>query len=206
MPATAKKSAEAYMLETPKHLRNGEMKHHSDADLYYLLKNEKNISESAFSELYARHSGRIYAYCRVVFMDVEQAEDIFQETFTRFYESAQKERTMTNVPAFLLMIARNLCLNTKRDMKKTVEFQDVHQITDDYKPEKREMLQLIEMAMELLPDELREPFILREYDDQPYDEIAEIMGTTAVAIRIRVHRARKRIREILEPYLTEMSN
>ncbi len=194
------------MLEPAKRLRNGEMKRLGDAELYYLLRGDRATAEHAFAELYSRHSGRIYAYVRCVFMDVSLAEDVFQETFTRFYESAQKEREMTNVPAFLLMIARNLCLNTKRDNKHAVAFDDAHLLVEDHQPEKREMLRLIEMAMELLPAEIREPFVLREYDDLPYDEIADILGISAVAVRIRVHRARKRIREILEPYLVEMKD
>ncbi|MAT38392.1 MAG: hypothetical protein CL946_02175 [Ectothiorhodospiraceae bacterium] len=199
------KTTEEQMLTAPAHMRNGEVKRLSDAELYDRLREDKKAAESAFAELYSRHSQRIYAYCRTVFGDQDQAEDIFQETFTRFYESAQKKREMTNVPAYLLMIARNLCLNTKRDTKTTVEYDDFHQVVEDMSPEKREMLQLIEMAMELLPDELREPFFLREYDDRPYAEIGELLGTTAVAIRIRVYRARKRIREILKPYLQEIS-
>ncbi len=161
--------------------------------------------ERAFSELYARHSSRIYAYCRYVFRDREQAEDIFQETFMRFFESAQKDREVENVPAYLLIIARNLCLNAKRDKRDTVTLEDYHQISQDRSLERKEMLELIDTAMELLPDDYREAFFLREYEDMPYAEIANILNTTPVTVRIRVTRARQKIREILEPYIAELS-
>ena len=45
----------------------------------------------------------------------DEAQDVYQETFIRFYESAQKDREMTNVPGYLLKIARNLCLNQRRN-------------------------------------------------------------------------------------------
>jgi len=94
---------------------NSSNAHVSDIELYAALKNGKSVSEPAFAELYARHSPRIFAYCRRILGDRESAQDAFQETFIRFYNSAQQNREMTNVPAYLLRIARNICLNMQRN-------------------------------------------------------------------------------------------
>ncbi len=179
--------------------------HLGDAELYNYLREKKKLAEPAFGELYARHSSRIYAYCRCVFGDSEQTKDIFQETFMRFYESAQKKREMTNVAAYLLIIARNLCLNAKRQTKETVSFEEYHFPQLDTTTDRTEMLQLVTMAMELLPDDYREAFFLREFEDLPYSEIASILNTTDGNVRIRVSRARQKIREILQPYLVELA-
>lgn len=177
----------------------------SDAELFGYLKEKKNIAEPAFGELYARHSPRIYAYCRCVFGDTEQSKDIFQETFMRFYESAQKERVMTNVPAFLLIIARNLCLNVKRQTKELLNVEDFQIPQRETPPEQTEMLQLITMAMELLPDDYRETFFLRDFEDMSYSEISKVLKIPEVTVRVRVSRARQKIREILQPYLVELA-
>ena len=69
----------------------------SDIELYAALKMGKPLSEQAFAELYARYSPRIFAYCRRIIGDYDRAQDAFQETFVKFYNSAQQEREMTNV-------------------------------------------------------------------------------------------------------------
>ena len=78
----------------------------SDNELYYLLNSDKKTAERAFSELYSRHSPRIYAYCRRFLGNREEAQDVYQEAFVRFFKSAKQQREMTNVPAFLLKIGR----------------------------------------------------------------------------------------------------
>jgi RNA polymerase sigma-70 factor (ECF subfamily) len=140
-----------------------------------------------------------------VFGDTEQSKDIFQETFMRFYESAQKERVMTNVPAFLLIIARNLCLNVKRQTKEMMNVDDYQIPQLETPPEQTEMLQLITMAMELLPDDYRETFFLRDFEDMSYAEISKVLKIPEVTVRVRVSRARQKIREILQPYLVELA-
>ena len=72
--------------------------------------------------------------------------------------------------------------------------------------ERSEMLDLIRMAMELLPEDYREAMYLREFADMPYDEIAEQLGISQGNVRIRVARARERIRKILEPYINDYVN
>ena len=88
----------------------------SDQKLYGMLRGAPQEREAAFRELYARHSSRVYLYCRKVMGPSEIAEDIFQQTFLRFLQSAETERVMTNLPAYLLRIARNLCLNHRKKM------------------------------------------------------------------------------------------
>jgi RNA polymerase sigma-70 factor (ECF subfamily) len=183
-----------------------EMRVQPDTVLYGLLRDKKPVADSAFRELYARHSHRIYAYCRSVFGDDDQAKDIFQEAFTRLFESAQTGKTVQNVPAYLLIITRNLCLTTKRRNAATVSFEEYQFPQHDRPHEKTELLELVTMAMQLLPDDQRESLFLRDFEDMPYDQIADIMNTNAVNTRVRVLRARRKIREILQPYLMESPN
>jgi RNA polymerase sigma-70 factor, ECF subfamily len=183
-----------------------EMRAHPDTVLYDLLREKKPVSDTAFRELYSRHSHRIYAYCRSVFGDEDQAKDIFQEAFTRFYESAQTGKSVQNVPAYLLIITRNLCLTTKRRNATTVSFDEYQFPQHDRPHEKTELLELVTMAMQLLPDDHREALFLRDFEDLPYEQIADILSTNAVNARVRVLRARRKIREILQPYLVESPN
>ena len=70
--------------------------------------------------------------------------------------------------------------------------------------EKSEMLDLIKDALEVLPDEYKEPFILREYHGLTYNEISDIVGVPLSNVKIRIHRAKQKIKDILAPYLQEL--
>jgi RNA polymerase sigma-70 factor (ECF subfamily) len=178
---------------------------YSDSELFYLLKEDKKTAEKAFAELFNRHSSKVYAYCRRFLGNKDEAQDVFQETFIRFHHSASQDREMTNVPAFLLTIARNLCVNTVRREKPTVTFEDYMVGTRDRNPEKDELLGLIKTAIELLPPEYKEVFVLREYDGLSYSEIAEITEESLSNVKVRIHRAKQKIRDILQPYLKDLS-
>jgi RNA polymerase sigma-70 factor (ECF subfamily) len=187
-----------------------EIETYSDIELFAFLRikdgGDRRVSEAAFKELYARLSPRIYAYCRRVLTNAEAAQDVFQDTFVRFYKSAQNEREMTNVAAFLLRIARNLCLNAKRDNQHHhIEYEDFHSAHHDTPHENNELLGLITRALDRLQHDYREVFVLREYDGLSYAEIGEIVGCTEATAKIRSFRAKQKIREILAPYLEDLS-
>ncbi len=175
-----------------------------DADLFFRMLGEKHIAEHAFTELYARYSWRVHAYCLRILGDRDEAMDLFQETFIRFYESAKKVEVMTNVPGFLIKIARNLCLNHRRNKKQTVDIAEIQAGLHSHSDEYPELLQLVTMALDMLSDEYREVFILREYQGLSYEEIADIVETSLPNVKIRIFRAKQRIRQILEPYLADI--
>ncbi len=183
---------------------NDNLTQYSDAELYYLMQSDEKLKERVFSELYNRLSPRIYAYCRRFIGNKEEAEDIFQETFERFYQSKSKDREMTNVQAFVLRIARNLCVNFKRHETTGVSFEDYMFVRNEDRNEKDELLNLIKMALDLLEPDYREVFILREYEGLSYNEIADLTNSSLANVKVRIHRAKQQIREILSPYLADL--
>ncbi|MBK7986081.1 MAG: RNA polymerase sigma factor [Ignavibacteria bacterium] len=177
----------------------------SDDELFGLMGQDSHKAEGCFAELYARHSPRVNAYCKRIMGDRMAAQDAFQETFTKFFKSASQERNMTNTPAFLLRIARNVCLNMKRGEKKTVEIEDFHLPSESPAYEKSELLKLIMSALELVPFDYREAFVLREYDGLSYQEIADVTETSMATVKIRIFRAKDKLRQILAPYLHDLN-
>ena len=169
-------------------------------------------SEAAFTELYGRYARRIHAYCSRILSDQQDAEDVFQETFIRFHHTLRKKKSEEGEPTLnrntsglLFTIARNLCLNQKqrniRWQAEQVENDMLHAWDKPY--EQKEMVELITTALELLPEDYREAFVLREYDGLPYNEIAELTGASLATAKIRVFRAKEKLRKILEPYLRD---
>jgi RNA polymerase sigma-70 factor (ECF subfamily) len=180
---------------------------YSDNELFEMLEKDKAIAEKAFAELYSRYSSMVYAYILRFLGDRDEAKDVFQETLVRFHQSAGQGRNMTNVPGFMMTIARNLCINEKRNVQKNVSYEEYMGEKDDpdEKREKDELLELVKMALDLLPDDLKEVFILREYEGYSYNEIAELTNEKLSNIKVRIFRARQKIREILKPYLKEIN-
>ena len=111
---------------------------------------------------------------------------------------------MTNVAGFLLKIARNQCMNSVRTQKQTVSFEEYMVGTNSNRLEKDELLNLIKTALELLPPEYKDVFLLREYEGLSYQEIAEVTETPLSTIKVRIYRKKKKIREILQPYTADL--
>lgn len=179
---------------------------YSDSELFRMLSNGDKEGEYAFLEIYRRYSPRIFAYCKRFLGDREDAMDVFQDTFVRFYQSAKENREMTNLPAFLLRIARNLCLNVLRHKKQTSEIEDyMKSISTEKENEENELLNLIKVALSKLPDDYREIFILREYQGMSYNEIAKHLNISLPLVKVRLFRAKEKLREILAPYISELT-
>ncbi len=175
----------------------------SDEELYKLLKTDDEAIEFVFTEFYNRYASRVYAFCKRFLGNTDVAKDIFQESFIRFHKTLIEKRSLSNTLGFLLKIVRNLCLNEIRRTSSKVEFEEYKNVIFDNRTENDELLDLIKRSIELLPDEYREMFILREYDGMSYNEIAEITQTNINTVKVKLFRAKKMLRQILEPYLTD---
>lgn len=187
---------------------NIKLKYKDDVELLAFMTDESSSTsfrELVFREIYNRHSGKIHAYVLKIIGDEDEAEDLFQETFIRFYQRASTGKH-SNVVGFLITIARNLCLNHKRNRKNTIKLDDYEYLAFERQNyEDKELLDLIDRTLELLDDDYKEAFVLREYTGMNYDEIAEAMNITNINARSKVFRAKKKIKEILKPYLNDIS-
>lgn len=190
------------------------LKKYNDMELITLLKSNSSISDLAFKEIYDRYSSNVNAYCMRVYNNQELAEDVFQETFIRFYQSIKKksndiEETPLlnfNIPGLLITISRNYILNLKRKENKEVvveSFDYFEYDTQNY--ENQELLDLIKKALVTLDFDYREAFVMREYNGISYEEIAKITNISVSNAKARVFRAKQKIREILKPYLVDIN-
>jgi len=175
---------------------------YNDKQLYLLVKTgNARQKEEAFAELYTRYSRGIYAYCRRILGSEDLAEDIFQETFLSFLKTTEQEREMTNVQAFLLRIARNLCLNLNRQRKtKIFSLDDFDFGIEDNRLEMSEVSKIIISALDILPEEQRESVILQVYYDMTYQDMSEFLNLPISTVRNRVTRGKQTIRQVLAPY------
>jgi len=181
------------------------LKNNTDEELFDLMKSNKNTSRLAFDELYDRYSSKIYSYCRKIMNNSPVADDIYQETFTKFFETAQKGKEMTNVAGYIIRIARNLCLNEKaKKHNDKVALEDYILPSYDKSYGTKQLLDLLDSAIEELPEQYKESLVMKEYMDMSYQEIADNLGITLPIVRIRIYRAKNKLRKVLAPYLNEL--
>lgn len=160
----------------------------------------------AFEELVRRTYHDSYTLALRLTGDEEDARDVVQETYLRVHKGLKKFRGDAQFSTWLHRITAN-CANTflgRRGRTSTDELPDDSVVVDlnpQSDPAHRADVgdlrdQLIE-ALSLLPPKLRAVVVLRDIYDLPHESIAEELGITESAAKVRLHRARKRLRENL---------
>lgn len=159
--------------------------------------------EKAFVELYDRYNRRLYGYCVKMLNDRVLAEDLFQEIFIRVSRKRDHFRG-GNFSGWLFAIARNQCLNALRDNVTHTSLDDVGgMLTAPDLELYDETSELLKEAIDKLPDEMKEALILRVYSGFSYQEIAEITGAKLATVKVRIHRAKLRLHDLLTPFFAE---
>jgi len=197
------------------------MTERSSASDEAVLKEVANGEQSAFAELLARYQNPILTFCYSFTRDRGMAEDLAQETFLRVYRNAARYKPVAKFSTWLYKIAANLCINElKRNRLRPALVLDepagadpegtrvIERLASGEDPpltgaEKNEIQVLIKRAIDHLPDDQRTTLVLVEYHHLQYQEIAEILGVSVSAIKMRVKRARETLRELLKVLQTE---
>lgn len=173
----------------------------SDEELYARIGTEQG--GEAFRLLYERHAARVYAYCARIVGSRDDAKDVFQESFIALYRKASASGAGMRVAPYLYTIAHHRCISVIRSRKDTVPADEYVLPDEDHAFEQTERTAIVRLAIELLPLEYREPLILRQYNDIPYADIAEILSIPVSTVKIRIYRAKEKLRSILAPYFKE---
>jgi RNA polymerase sigma-70 factor (ECF subfamily) len=157
----------------------------------------------AFTELYLRFRQRVFSYCLRMLGSGAEAEDLYQEVFIRVYQRANQFSEDKSLAGWIFTIAHNLCLNRIRDRKTFDNIDDIRYLAAPNTEVGDDWAVRIQSALEQVPPENREPFLLFEYQGLSYAEIAEVMKLTVPAVKSRIYRSREQLRLLLEPYYKE---
>lgn len=155
----------------------------------------------AFIKIYDRYSKEIYRYISFKVGTAQQAEDITSDVFVRALEyAADEERPMVQkARPFLYQVARAAIADHYRDRQPTGPLEAAEGIeghsrdlavTDVDNAE-------LQRALLVLPDDQREAVLLKHMEDLSAREVGAIMGRSAGAVRVLVHRGLERLREVM---------
>ena len=153
-------------------------------------------------ELYTRHHMKLFNFFLRLTGERQSSEDMTQEVFFRMLKYRHTFRGEGEFSAWMYHLARNVRMDHFRKSKNEA-LMDGHteeMATGEPHPheqmEKKERSSLVRMALARLPDDKREILILSRYQDLRYDAIAELLGCSVDAVKVRVHRAVSELRTI----------
>jgi RNA polymerase sigma-70 factor, ECF subfamily len=165
---------------------------------------------AAFEELLDRHRAGVYRFLARFVGDRARAEDLSQECWMRVVAAAPRWRERGCFKSWLYGVARNLATDEARravhrrcesiDAPAAAAWQGVAapgRAPDDAAGDAL-LRPALARAVAALPDEQREVFLLREYEDVPFAEIAEITGAPLPTVKSRMRYALEALRRALE--------
>ena len=169
--------------------------------------------DAALNALMERHGERLFHYLVRSLQNEDEAADLAQETFVRVYQHRDKFDTRQKFSTWLYAIASNLVRDRYRwrsrhpqvslDAKNeqiSESFREnlpAHGPTPSQRLETEERADAVRRALAALPEDLRTPLILAEYEQRSQAEIGEMLGCTTKAVEMRIYRARQQLRESL---------
>ena len=183
-------------------------------DLRLMLR-VKGSDTEAFRELVEIHQQRLIGTIARMLGDAIEAEDLAQEVFLRIWKSAPRWEPTAKFTTWAFIIMKNIVFNEsrRRSRRKTTpleqendDFPQRQYADESVKPPDRAMLDaehqdVIERAIQELPEVARMALILRRYQDVSYDEIAVILKLSLPAVKSVLFRARNELRDKLRQYL-----
>jgi RNA polymerase sigma-70 factor, ECF subfamily len=177
---------------------------------YRLMERVKNGDMLAFNQIVDKYKNRLMNVIVRMVQETEQAEDIVQETFLRVYQHRDSFDFRHCFSTWLYTIALNLARNELRKRKR-FKFFDIFDLQGKEAEIAVEMElpsnlpQAIEKALETLPEKYKTAFVLRDIQELPYEEVAQIMNIPLGTVKSRVNRARAILKEKLKPRMEEIN-
>ena len=175
--------------------------------------------QKAFELLVIKYQRRIQRLIGRMVRDVDLVEDIAQETFIRAYRALAQFRGEAQFYTWLYRIAINTAKKALMDLKRNptvsencfksddedetshLKNEPISSETPDAVLASKEIAQIINMALEALPEDLRMAVTPREIEGLSYEEIADTMNCPIGTVRSRIFRAREAISQKVKPLL-----
>lgn len=159
---------------------------------------------TAFGELVRRHQDFVYGAVLRVVKNTTLAEDLTQDCFLRAYRALPDFRGDSKVRSWLYRIGTNLALNavTRTREVPTDILPEVLPTAagPDRQAEVSALAEALRRAIDELPDDLREPLVLREVHHLSYEEIANRLDMPLNTVRTRIFRARRSLQDQMEAW------
>lgn len=159
-----------------------------------------------FTALYESHRDRVYQLALRLLRDPDMANDATQESFRKAFEARETFRREARPSSWLFRIAYNTCVDALRRAEHARPFKETDSGTSEPQGkdlessvESREACRRVRAALETLEEDDRRLLCLQMDEGMGYAELSSVLGCPVTAVRMRVSRARRRLKDILYP-------
>lgn len=188
----------------------------SDAELVELA---RQGGENAIRTLIERNNQRLFRAARSVLRNDSEAEDVVQETYVKAFTALASFRGEASFSTWLTRIALNEAVSRLRRRRKDSDLEALDQAVSadaglvslfplslvplpaDTEAARSEMRQMLETAIDGLPEGFRTVFVLRDVEGLSTEETADHLALKPETVKTRLHRARRMLRAVLEEEL-----
>jgi RNA polymerase sigma-70 factor (ECF subfamily) len=165
-----------------------------------------------FWSIYDQYYSEVRKFILALVKDEWVADDLIQETFLKIQNNLENLKDPSKISSWIFRIAYNLCQDHFRKLKRSRKEERIDQEEmEEFKEaliqagpdiqkelEQRQMGECVQNQINLLPESLRTVLVLFDIMEFSHQEIADIIGITVKNVKVRLHRARKRLKTILE--------
>ena len=143
-------------------------------------------------DLWLSSKDRLHGYVLSRFKNKELAEDITQEVLLKIHKSCCSDKEIKNVNSWLFQIAHNTTLDHIKKTQREIEFEEN---SDESESIWTNLSFFLEPLIDCLPDSYALPLKLSDIEGRKQQEIADQLGLSLTAIKSRIQRARKQLKE-----------
>jgi len=161
---------------------------------------DENKREKAFRALVEKYQQRVYFLIRKMVASHDDADDLTQETFLKVWKNLHKFREDAKLFTWIYRIAANEALQflRKKKLQNLFSYEKVSRelaavIDTDPSFSGDEIEKDLHKALQKLPEKQKLVFSMRYFDEMPYKEMSEILGTSEGALKASYHHAVKKI-------------
>lgn len=184
-----------------------------DGDLVRQARQAPEGDLRAFEQLVQRYQGRMVANCRHITRDPNNAEDLAQEVIVKAYFGLGRFEGKSSFRHWLQRIKINHCLNhlRRQEGRTHVDIEDPETAESEHlqvpavaqrQAESHSERQQIAKILDSMSETLRVPLILCDMDELSYEEVAQTLGISLSATKMRIKRAREEFRSRYEAQQT----
>jgi RNA polymerase sigma-70 factor, ECF subfamily len=165
-----------------------------------LVRRLRDSDADAFQTLYFRYYDSLFRYAWYRTSSAESVKDILQDAFTRLWRSRMTLDPDKSVKAYLYRIVHHLVIDLYRKSDRESVF---HRDPDSSRPLRdnsegdADLRMDVRSAIDSLPDDLSETFLLNRHQGLKYSEIAEVLGVSVKTVESRISRALEHLRRYL---------
>ncbi len=169
-----------------------------------LLEKAKSGDEKAFGKIVEKHTGVVYAAVRSVLGSRSDIDDAVQEAFIRIYHGLPSFSGRSSLSTWIWSIARNNAINIRaKERDDVISIDKTAEIASDRLGPEREFARRsaaedIEYLLSRLEGNYREVIELRYLAGKKYNEIAKMLDLPEGTVKTLIHRARIRMKRIME--------